>query len=140
MYLLWIFLKLVMVATFIFKQLILSLFVYVLGGLNVTFSEIKLMKKKDLYCHAQQWPSKTSYSVVLVLSNMTDSKSIFLYLVSPSRSNLYLSMRVTGLHPCLCHFEHVPTFLSGPLHIPVHALLHSKSTVEHPTGSRRKNI
>ena len=31
MYLLRIFLKLVMVATFIFKQLILSLFVYVLG-------------------------------------------------------------------------------------------------------------
>ena len=57
-YLLWIFLKLVMVATFIFKQLILSLFVYMLGSVNVTFSGIKLMKKKTRIAMCSNGPQK----------------------------------------------------------------------------------
>ena len=56
-YLLWIFLKLD-VATFIFKQLILSLFVYMLGSVNVTFSGIKLMKKKTRIAMCSNGPQK----------------------------------------------------------------------------------
>ena len=47
------------------RRLILYLFEYVLGGVNFTFSGIQLMIKKDLYCHAYQWPSKKLRNILI---------------------------------------------------------------------------